>query len=556
MTKAPSDAEVVSNLAEPKYFIETFLSIVNKERKTVPFIFNAPQIKYYENRSLFDLILKARKEGFSTEICGLWFHACLFEQNTHAVILSHEKQATVRLLDRVRFFIKTMGGETFKINVELDTETDMELSFPETNSRYWIGTAGSRAFGRGDDITHLHFSEMAHYTNQAMVTGVLEACVPNAYRVIETTANGVGELFNRMWKEAEDPANGSAWKCHFFAWFEDPTNSTPLPKLGVVWTQKERQMKRLYKLKDEQVYWYRVKRSSLPEKDLMPQEYPSNATEAFVTSGRHCFNMERIAEIRLSVAKDTKEVGDLRDDGRELKFAPDPEGKLTIWKRPQRNRSYFVPADVAKGVNGGNYSVADVMDRHSGEQVAQLRGRWDPSSYGDLLVELGVFYNNAALLPENNSLGLATIGAILAKAYPHLVRVKEIFKDKKGSAGDEYGFPTTDNRNYDGVRSQAITALRNDIDDGSRVLHSLLTLSECETFIQNPDNGKWEAQTDCQDDCVLTAAIGSFAFRFLKMDETYGEHSIHQMGKSKVLVTSIVGQPRKLGGGYRRKTGW
>jgi hypothetical protein len=522
--KGPSDTEIVAKLTDPKYFIETFLFIVDKDRKTVPFVLNEPQNRYFESRTHFDLILKARKEGFSTLICALWLHACLFEENTHAVILSHEKQSTVRHLDRVRHFIQTMGGQGLKIEIVTDTDTDIELSFPETNSRYWIGTAGSRAFGRGDDITHLHLSEVAHYTNQQMVTGVLEACVPNAYRVMETTANGVGELFNRLWKEAEDPESGSAWTGHFFSWFEDPTNVEPLQK-GVVFylTQAERQMKARFKLTDEQMNWYRLKRSSMADKALMPQEYPSSAQEAFVTSGRHCFDMMRLVEIRMSVEQLPAELGDLRDDGREIKFYPNPEGQLTIYRRPQRNRRYLVSADVAKGVLGGNFSVADVWDRHSGEQVAQLRGRWHPTMYGDLLVDLGRFYNNAAVLPENNSLGLTTIAAMIAKKYPHIVRVKEVLKDKKGAAGEEFGFPTTDTRNYDGPRSLAIEALRNAVDDGTHVIHSVLTIGECETFIQNPDNGRWEAQEGCQDDCVLSGAIGVFALKFLKLDETYGE---------------------------------
>jgi hypothetical protein len=558
MTKpgAPSDEEIVAKLADPKYFIESFLYIVNKDRETVPFLFNEPQNLYYENRTLFDLILKARKEGFSSLICALWLHGCMFNQNEHAVILSHEKQSTVRHLDRVRHFIRTMGTDQFKFKVELDTETDVELSFPATNSRYWIGTAGSRAFGRGDDITKLHLSEVAHYTNQQMVTGVLEACTPNAHRVMETTANGVGELFNRMWKEAEDKESGSKWTPHFFSWYEDPTNVEPIRKgVPFVMNQAERQMKARYKLTDAQVNWYRQKRNSMAEKDLMPQEYPSNAQEAFLTSGRHAFNMERLAEIRASAEQHPKEVGDLRDDGEKVAFYPSVDGKLQLYRRPLRNRMYLISADVAKGVQGGNYSVADVWDRHSGEQVAQLRGRWDPTAYGDLLVELGVFYNNAVLFPENNSLGLATIAQIVAKGYKHIVRAKEVLKDKKGAAGEEFGFPTTDTRDYHGPRSLAITAIRNAVDDGTHIIHSLQTITECETFIQNPSSGKWEAQEGCEDDCVLSGAIGIFALKFLSLDETYGEHITSRMGGSQALVTSITGTAPKVGG-HKRRTGY
>lgn len=49
---------------EPRYFLESLVEIPDKDRQTVPFILNPPQVRYYLSRSLRDIILKPRQLGF------------------------------------------------------------------------------------------------------------------------------------------------------------------------------------------------------------------------------------------------------------------------------------------------------------------------------------------------------------------------------------------------------------------------------------------------------------------------------------------------------------
>jgi len=79
--------EYLKKLEDPKFFIESCLSIIDKDSCDVPFIFNSNQNRFYEERSkgtiigksllFLDAILKARKEGFSSVIAAIWLHACL-----------------------------------------------------------------------------------------------------------------------------------------------------------------------------------------------------------------------------------------------------------------------------------------------------------------------------------------------------------------------------------------------------------------------------------------------------------------------------------------------
>jgi len=539
-----TDKEIFTKLSDPKYFIETFLWIVDKKRDKVPFIFNPPQNKYYANRTHNDLILKARKEGFSSLIEAIWLHACIFIPNSRAVILSHEMEATKRHFERIKYYLQTMGDGRQKFTVDLDEDSQKSLKFPKTNSSFWIGTAGARAFGRGDDITHLHLSEVAHYENQEVLTSVLEACVPGAYKVMETTANGVGEMFHRLWKEAGDPQTGSPWKQHFFSWFDDPTNYVE-PTVGIPLSlrSEDKRLRDKYNLKDGQVLFYRNKWSEMPDKSLMPQEYPSDASEAFLSSGRHVFRLAKIAEKQaLLINTQPLYVGDLIDDGKEIHIDHSSDGPLKVWKPPREGRQYVIVADVAEGVPNGNWSVADVYDRSSWEQCAQLRLRINPGEYGRKLCTLGYYYNNAALLPENNNHGQATVEAIKQAEYPHLVNTRELWPNENVHKD---GFPTNDR-----TRNLAITSARTALEDDTIFINSTLTLSEMETFIQNEDSGKFEAQKGCWDDCVITFSIGAYALRHMALDETYaGRAKLRKIRSFASVLPESKG--RRSATGYR-----
>lgn len=528
-----------------RYFIERMLFIINKARQKVPFLLNPVQAKYNSEQTNRDLILKARKEGLSSLIEAEFLHACLFGKNENCVTMAHTWPDTVIHLERVKYFIETMGLNDKRILVTLDKENQSEIYFPKTNSRYWIGTAGSVAFGRGRDITKLHLSEVAHYKDQGVLTGVMDACVPGARIVMETTANGVGEVFHSLWKEAKDPQSESPWKTHFFAWFDDPSNSKLIP-IGVAFrmTDQETRMKAQYNLSDYQVYWYRNHRAEMAEKSLMVQENPSNDQEAFLSSGRHAFDLTKIQE-KKNRLKPPLHVGEVVDDGKEIAFQDEDEGRLRIWKMPRQGRRYLISGDVGEGLAGGDYSRLDVLDRASWEQVATWRGHMNPGDFGRYGVALAIFYENAVLVPELNNHGWATVEAIKSEKYPHLLKTTILWKDEP----EKEGFPHNER-----TRNQTITALRNANDDDTIYINDKTTLDEMETFVQNERTGKFEAQKGCHDDCVISLAIGSYCLKFLTVDESYGAH-VRKPHGSPIAVSSFTAEPRAIGG-HRRRTGY
>lgn len=136
--------------------------IANKQAVTVDFILNDVQYQYSVAATSRDIILKARREGFSSYIRGEFLGACLTEENTRAVILSQDTEATMKHLAAVKFYIKHMKG----LQPQIGYNSRNEITFPKMDSTFYIGTAGSKTFGRGDTITHLHMSEAAFYEDE------------------------------------------------------------------------------------------------------------------------------------------------------------------------------------------------------------------------------------------------------------------------------------------------------------------------------------------------------------------------------------------------------
>jgi len=173
--------------------MESLLWIKNKRGQTIRLKANSAQLYYQSLRRRKNLILKPRQKGMTTWIDGDQLLDCI-EKPTNAVVISHEKESTQRLFRRVKFFIDHM---TIKPVVAIENKS--EISFPKRGSYYYIGTAGQRAFGRGDTIDRAHLSEISFYPDMMKILNGISEAAEYGEINCETTANGSGD-FKDLWE--------------------------------------------------------------------------------------------------------------------------------------------------------------------------------------------------------------------------------------------------------------------------------------------------------------------------------------------------------------------
>lgn len=465
--------------------IESMFRIVGKGGQDISFELNRTQRHLDDHITGRDLIPKARQLGVSSFFLARYVAACLIRRNVRAVIVSHETDATQRLFDRCRYYVSNMRGP----NPEIGREGLNTMTFPKTNSQIYIGTAGSRKFGRGDTITHLLCSEYAYWPHpKELLSGLLDAVPMSGEIAIESTGNGVGNDYHRRVMRAVE--GKSQWACHFFNWIHQPEYRMELEE----WQSdhimsnldpelEEPELVRDWNITAGQILWRRMK---LEEKDydlrLFKQEYPLTVDECFQASGNSIFHRVNFQPTSM-----------WRNQGNHLHL---------LEPHPRPSMAYVIGVDPSGGAGEDN-SAIEVFCLDTQEQVAEYaHNRIEPDALGFKVVDLSKMFNNAFCVVESNNHGPVTLGAMRQSGLEeHLIYSMET----AGIAGYEdtslmqLGFRTT-------VRTKPImigklrTAVAN-----SWTVHSEMLHDEMSTFIEH-ENGSLAAQDGCHDDRVMASA--------------------------------------------------
>jgi len=293
-----------------QYYAPRCLKIMTKpdfhgHASVVPFRFNAAQ-RYIHKRieqqradtgMVRAIILKGRQQGASTYTEGRFYWKTTNNKGQKTYILTHKDEATQNLFTMVERY-HDHAPEFVKPNV--GSNNKKEMVFDRLDSRYQVATAGAKGAGRSATLINVHGSEVAYWENaQSHLGGMLQA-VPLAKGtevILESTANGVGNVFHNQWKLAE--SGQSDFIAIFVPWFWQEEYARAIPDDFQINSDREtvpegelteEEYQEAYELSDEQIYWRRKKIIELGGGDdgffEFKKEYPATADEAFQASTR------------------------------------------------------------------------------------------------------------------------------------------------------------------------------------------------------------------------------------------------------------------------------
>ena len=463
----------LSNLLDPKFYIESFCKIKGKTPGLAPFILNEAQKDLFNalNENSRVIILKARQIGFSTAITGYLYHKTITTPGTNTALIGYNSDLTAELLDKVKTFYRTTPES---IRPQIQYNSKYEISFPAIDSKILV-LPSSENVGRGYTLHNVLLTELAFWDKAEEKMLAIENAVPaDGKIIIESTPNGMGNQYHRMWMGD----NGYAKQ-----------------KYGWWWGYTEEEIE--------------VIRKRINNPMRFAQEYGLE----FLSSGRPVFDSMLIKKLRKNIYQVGQKVKD--EEGVETEVKMEEDG-LIMYYPPRAGRTYVAGADVAEGVTGGDYSVVTVFDRASGEEVAFWRGYMPPDRFGALLNKIGRIYNEALMVVEINNHGLTTVTALKNLLYPQLYFQLAKFDKMGTSYSDRLGWRTTKV-----TRPLMIDDLREALADGSYKIHTERTLDEMLTFVFD-DSGNMISQNSFHDDCIFASAICFQGFKILysgKLDQ-------------------------------------
>src|SRR5690606_16626739 len=156
-------------------------------------------------------------------------------------------------------------------------------------------------------------------------------------------------------------------------------------------------------------------------------------------------------------------------------------------------------------------AVAQVLNRHTLEQVAVWRGKVKPYKFAEELFKLGLYYNMGLLTSEVEGGGYATIGALQQMNYPYIYH-RQRADNTPGKETDIAGWSTTRQS-----KNLLLGWLVQTIAQGARAkargerdyfrIHHNITYEEMKGYVSLENGDFGPSDEKMFDDCVMSLGI-------------------------------------------------
>lgn len=466
-----------------EFWAATCAHINTKEGETVKFVLNYPQriiLRELEDmrvsgKPIRFILLKSRQFGGSTEIVlyKAWIQINVKQRWNSAVVAPVENQAR-HMIGMFENMASLHPEEVFKIELSSYARSNKNKKINGRECVMGIGSYEEPENLRSFTFQMLHMTEVASWLSTVSKTPesfvqAIRSTVPrraNTLIGLESTAKGVGNFFHNEWLAAKD--GRSAYRPIFIPWYLIEEYSAPIddyeefvkemtPSDWELWSQGATL---------EGINWYNSYKADENYDDWrMKEEYPTNDVEAFQTSGQRVFPIQDTAFMR-ELCSDPLFTGDISGNslvGEEsmqgIRFVNDMRGPFHVWKKPGSEPNIFNRYVIFVDIGGKNpkadFSVIRVMDREPmlkglpPEFVATWRGHIDHDILAWKSVQIAIWYHNALLAIEENSLEKKSDGSghfltvidQIAEHYDNLY-TREVHENVKEGIPQKYGWHT------------------------------------------------------------------------------------------------------------------
>lgn len=317
------------------------------------------------------LVLKARQIGYTTLLGAYMLWLVFFHDDQEVVALSKDQREARRLLKMAKYGYKYLPAWMKDRGPKLLTDHLDKMPFENDSTVESLPSKEDPA--RGRTVNLIVVDEWASLPNPEDAWASIQPTADIGGRVIAmSTAKGAGNFFHEMWNGARNGTN--RFYPLFFAY-------DSVPERGDTWYDRTRE--------ELMVDW------------RMWQEYPRNEEEAFIKSGNAVFDIDLLLKLETRDAEKRGYLNQLTTFSNS-EFRESPSGELEVWQPPRPGNGYAIGADVAEGLEHGDYSSAHVIERRTGLVVAHYHAHIAPDLYAEELAKLGYWYNNALIGPEAN----------------------------------------------------------------------------------------------------------------------------------------------------------
>ena len=454
LSKKEQVEEIIKCGKDPAYFIKKYVKIQHPTKGTLDFQtypFQDDCLKQFEEHRL-NIVLKSRQLGLSTVSAAYAVWKAIFYKDKNILVIATKLPTAMNFIKKVKFALDNLPPWLLLPKYE---PTKQSISFSNGSQITAIPTSDDA--GRSEALSLLIIDEAAFIRDfDTIWTGLAPTFSTGGSAIILSTPNGVGGQYYRLWTEAEAGQNDF--------------NPIRLP-----WTVHP----------EHDQAWFDKETRSLPRRKVA-QEYLCD----FISSGDTFLQPNDLDDLRAQIMDPVEKAGHDRN--------------VWIWSPPVSGHTYVISADVARG-DAADYSAFHIIDVEDCEVAAEYMGKVPPEKLADMLNEWGKKYNEALIIPENN-----TFGYFVNTKLRDQLGYKRLYYDK--NRGDPFNYIPTDRDEMPGFpttqksRVQILTKLEELIRNKQLKSYSRRLHDQLQSFVWN--GNKPMAGKDSHDDLIMSLAIG------------------------------------------------
>jgi hypothetical protein len=472
--------EIYKCSKSPAYFIHNYVKILDdRTRQWVPFKLYPAQQHVVDvlTKYKYIILLKSRQFGASTLIGGAYFlWLDLFSDNAHNLVLSKsEREAQVLMMDRFKPMFR---------NLPAWMKPAPDKSLPDSKSEFALSN-GAKMFSlptsAGDSYT-----ARACMVDEAALVHNSKTPLSDVLLAVQPTIAAGGQLI--LVSKPDKSRPDSTFNSIFKAAMKRENEFFPIfvPWDAVPWRDDK---------------WYAdTEAFSISidgTRDFVTENYPGNVEEALAP---------KELDKRLPASHIQQcfvELKPLKEDELWIKQVPDISN-LMIYKQPEMGKQYIITADAAEGNPSSDMSCADVWDWETGEQVANLAWRYEPSVFGYYIDLVGQYFNNAPVFPERNNHGHSLINWLQGNSDLRVLSGPDSTRGTK-----KYGYNT-----QKFAKAAAYVELANLLREGEILIHK----NETQRQLNMIDGGTLRAPKNDFDDHAISCMLFAAARKYVHLD--------------------------------------
>jgi hypothetical protein len=450
--------EYMKCAGDPIYFIETYCKIVTLDHGLQPFKLYECQKKkvkvIHENRKV--ILMEGRQQGKTTTSAAyiLWY--TLFQESKTVAILANKATAAREVLYRYQLMY-----ENLPLWLQQGVVTWNKGDIALENGSIVFTAATSRQGIRGKSVNLLYVDETAIIPNtlaEEFFTAVYPTISAGETTKILLSSTPLG--YNHFWKFWNDAENGRNGFVPLFIHYSE------IPGRTAEWAETQRKLLGELKYNQEVLCKFLGSSSTLIAADVIGNMSP-----------------------------------------KPMIYSKDG---LDIYDKAEKDHSYVIVADTAKGV-GGDYSAFAIIDCTS--MPYKLVGKYrdntiSPLLYPSIIYKVGKEYNNAYVLIEINS--SEQVAEILYSEYEYenIVFVNRSTQGQTVNGGFGGGKTqlgvVTDKK----IKRIGCSNFKSLVEEQKLLIHDADVISEISTFIQKRNS--YEADDGYHDDLVMPLVLFSW----------------------------------------------